>query len=184
MGLEGRPLFTKPLEVSRHLHRLRTYGEERWAQKQRARQAQKKARRNTAQGAKPQRNPAATTDRKRGPAKGGAKRSAMHYGTDFYAKPTAPDGRRHLPFQVVRARSHTPYASDHSTRAHGNAGRRHTNNGVRRGCAKHMGTPRAERARWHTGECDTAVPEGIRGTRGSLRCAPLPQDEPPPHCAA
>ena len=85
MGLEGRPLFTRPLEVSRHLHRLRVYGEERWAQKQRARQAQKKARRNRAQGAKPQRNPAATTDRRRCPAKGGAKRSAMHYGTDFYA---------------------------------------------------------------------------------------------------
>ena len=101
MGLEGRPLFTSPLEVSRHLHRLRTYGEERWAQKQQARQAQKKARRNKAQGAKPQRNPAAATDRRRCPAKGGAKHSAMHYGTDFYAKPTAPDGRRHLPFQVV-----------------------------------------------------------------------------------
>ena len=42
MGLEGRPLFTRPLEVSRHLHRLRTYGEERWAQKQRARQARRK----------------------------------------------------------------------------------------------------------------------------------------------
>ena len=101
MGLEVRPLFTKPLEVSRHLHRLRTYGEERWAQEQRARQAQKKAGRNNAQGAKPQRNPTEATDRKRCPAKGGAKRSAMHYGTDFYAKPTAPDGRRHLPFQVV-----------------------------------------------------------------------------------
>ena len=82
-----------------------------------------------------------------------AKRSAMHYGTDVYAKPTAPDGRRHLPFkwwtrgQPMRVRSHTPYASHHSTRAHGNAGRRHTNDGVRRGCAKHMGTPRVERAR-------------------------------------
>ena len=101
MGLEGRPLFTRPLEVSRHLRRLRMYGEERWAQKQRARQAQKKARRNKAHGAKVQRNPAAATDRRQCPAKGGAKRSAMHYGADFYAKPIAPDGRRHLPFQVV-----------------------------------------------------------------------------------
>ena len=46
MGLEGRPLFTRPLEVSRHLQRLRTYGEERWARRQRSKQAQKKARRD------------------------------------------------------------------------------------------------------------------------------------------
>ena len=101
MGLEGRPLFTRPLEVSRHLQRLRTYGEERWAQRQRSKQAQKKARRDRVQGAKPQRNPATPADRRRCPAKGGAKRSALHYGTDFYAKPTVPDGRRHPPFQVV-----------------------------------------------------------------------------------
>ena len=48
MGLEGRPLFTRPLEVSRHLQRLRTYGEERWAQRQRSKQAQKKAGRDRA----------------------------------------------------------------------------------------------------------------------------------------
>ena len=101
MGLEGRPLFTRLLEVSRHLQRLRTYGEERWAQRQRSKQAQKKARRDRAQGAKPQRNPATPTDRRRCPAKGGAKRSALHYGADFYAKPTGPDGKRHPPFQVV-----------------------------------------------------------------------------------
>ena len=100
MGLEGRPLFTRPPEVSRHLQRLRTYGEERWAQRQRSKQAQKKARRDRAQGAKPQRNPATPADRRRCPAKGGATRSALHYGTDFYAKPTVPDGRRHPPFQV------------------------------------------------------------------------------------
>ena len=101
MGLEGRPLFTRPLEVSRHLQRLRTYGEERWAQRQRSKQAQKKARRDRAQGAKPQRNPAAPAERRRYPAKAGAKRSALHYGTDFYAKPTVPDGRGRPPFQVV-----------------------------------------------------------------------------------
>ena len=36
MGLEERPLFTRPLEVSRHLQRLRAYGEERSAQRQRS----------------------------------------------------------------------------------------------------------------------------------------------------
>ena len=71
MGLEGRPLFTRPLEVSRHLQRLRTYGEERWAQRQRFKQAQKKARRDRAQGAKPQRHQATPADRRRCPAKGG-----------------------------------------------------------------------------------------------------------------
>ena len=101
MGLEGRPFFTRPLEVSRHLQRLRAYGEERWAQRQRSKQTQKKARRDRAQGAKPQRNPATPADRRRCPAKGGARRSAPHYGTDFYAKPTVPDGTRHPPFQVV-----------------------------------------------------------------------------------
>ena len=101
MGPEGRPLFTRPLEVLRHLQRLRTYGEERWVQRQRSKQARKKARRDRAQGAKPQRNPATPADRRRCPAKGGAKRSALHYATYFYAKPTEPDGRRHPPFQVV-----------------------------------------------------------------------------------
>ena len=101
MGLEGRPLFTRPLEVSRHLQRLRAYGEERWAQRQRSKQAQKKAKRDRAQGAKPQRNPATPADRRRCPAKGAARRSTLHYGTDFYAKPTVSDGRRHPPFQVV-----------------------------------------------------------------------------------
>ena len=136
MGLEGRPLFTRPLEVSRHLHRLRTYGEERWAQKQRSKQAQKKARRDRTHGAKPQRNPATPADRRRCPAKGGAKRSALHYGTDFYAKPIVPHGRRHPPFkwwtrgQRMGAGSHIPYTSHHNTRAHGNTGRRHTSGGV------------------------------------------------------
>ena len=86
--------------------------------------------------------------------------------------------------QRMGARSHTPYASHHNTRARGNAGRRHTSGGERRGCAKHMDTHRAERAHWHTGEYGTAVPEGTRGTRECLRCAPLPRGEPPPHCAA
>ena len=98
-GLEGRPLFTRPLKVSRHLQRLRTYGEERWAQRQRSKQAEKKARRVRAQDAKPQCNPATPADRRRCPAKGGAKRSTLHYGTDFYAKPAVPDGRRHHPFK-------------------------------------------------------------------------------------
>ena len=184
MGLEGRPLFTRPLDLSRHLQRLRTYGEERWAQRQRSKQAQKKARRDRAQGAKPQRSLATPADRRRCPAKGGAKRSALHYGTDFYAKPTVPDGKRHPPFQVVDtgmgARSHIPYTLYHNTRAHGNTGRRHTSGGERRGCARHTDTHRAERARRPTGEYGTAVPEGTRGTRGCLRVPPCRGASPHP----
>ena len=86
--------------------------------------------------------------------------------------------------QRMGATSHIPYASHHKTRAHGNADMRHTSGGERRGCARHTDTHRVERARWHTGECGTAVPEGTMGTRGCLRCAPLPRGEPPPHCAA
>ena len=43
IGLEGRPLLTKPLNVWKHLQRLRKYGEDRWAQRQRQRQAKHRA---------------------------------------------------------------------------------------------------------------------------------------------
>ena len=39
MGLEGRPLLTKPLDVWKDLQQLQKYGEDRWAQRQRQRQA-------------------------------------------------------------------------------------------------------------------------------------------------
>ena len=65
--------------------------------------------------------------------------------------------------QRMGARSHIPYASHHNTRAHGTADRRHTSGGERRGCVRHTDTHREERARWHTGEYGTAVPEGTRG---------------------
>ena len=101
MGLKGRPFFSKPLEVSRHLQRLRAYGEVRWAQRQRSKLALKKARSNRAQGAKPQRNPLTPADKRRCPAKGEATCSALHYGTDLYSKPTVPHGGWQPPFQVV-----------------------------------------------------------------------------------
>ena len=43
MGLEGRPVFAKPMAVWKHLERLRTDGEARWAQKQKARTAKRHA---------------------------------------------------------------------------------------------------------------------------------------------
>ena len=43
MGLEGRPLLTKPLDVWKHLQRLRNYGEDWWAQRRRQRQAKHKS---------------------------------------------------------------------------------------------------------------------------------------------
>ena len=190
MGLEGRPLFTRPLEVSRHLQRLRTTGRRdgrrgnglsrhrrkpdttgRTAPSRNATQR----RRRTGDGARQKEGPSAlrcTT----------ARTSMRH--PQYRMAGGAPPFKWWTRGQRMGARSHTPYASHHNTRAHGNAGRRHTSGGERRGCARHTDTHRAERARWHTGEYGTAVPEGTRGTRGCLRCAPLPRCEPPPHCAA
>ena len=43
MGLEGRPVFTRPTALWKHLERLRAYGEARWAQQQKARMAKRQA---------------------------------------------------------------------------------------------------------------------------------------------
>ena len=65
--------------------RLRVYGEERWAHRRkayRAKQQAKKKRRAAASNTLPPEQPM-----QRCSAKGGAKQSALHYATDFYAKP-------------------------------------------------------------------------------------------------
>ena len=97
MGPEGRPIFTKPLAVWKHLERLRTYGEARCAQKQKARTTRRHAKTKgpaKKQAAKP---PGGTTDPewKRCPAKGGANSALRHCATDFHAKPEkVPAGLR------------------------------------------------------------------------------------------
>ena len=89
MGLAGCPIFTRPTAVWKHLERLRTYGEARWAQKQKARTAKRQAKtKGLAKklAAKPS-GDTTNPERKRCPAKGGAKSALKHYATDFYAKP-------------------------------------------------------------------------------------------------
>ena len=89
MGLEGRPVFTRPTAVWKHLERLRAYGEARWAQKQKARTAKRQAKTKGTARKPADRQPgaAANPERKRCPAKSGAKSALKHYATDFYAKP-------------------------------------------------------------------------------------------------
>ena len=97
MGLEGRPVFTRPTAVWKHLERLRTYGEARWAKKQKARTAKRQAKTKGTAGKPPERQlgAAANPERRRCPAKGGAKSALKHYATDFYAKlEKAPAERR------------------------------------------------------------------------------------------
>ena len=84
MGLEGRPLLTKPVDVWKHLQRLRRYGEERWAQRQRQRQAGHGAKREKKQARSAEQPRPQAGDRPRCPAKGGAK--AGHFAADFYTR--------------------------------------------------------------------------------------------------
>ena len=88
-GGHGHGTGGTPTAVWKHLERLRTYREARWAQKQKARAAKRQAKtKGTAK--KPvakQPGAIANLERKRCPAKGGVKSALEHYVTDFYAKP-------------------------------------------------------------------------------------------------
>ena len=101
MGLEGRPIFARPTAVWKHLERLRAYGEARWAQRQKAPTAKRQAK-TKRPAKKPAAKPSGDTtnpERKRCPAKGGAKSALKHYATDFYAKlERAPAGQRNEVF--------------------------------------------------------------------------------------
>ena len=89
MGLEGCLLFTRLLVVWHHLERLRTYGEAKWAQKQKAHTAKRKAkaRGKTQKLARDLPAGRGDSEKKLCPAKGGVKSSARHYTMDFYDKP-------------------------------------------------------------------------------------------------
>ena len=73
LGLEWRPLLTKPLDVWKHLRRPRKYEEDRWAQRQRQRQAKHRAKRDKKQARSAEQPRPQAGDRPRCPAKGGAK---------------------------------------------------------------------------------------------------------------
>ena len=85
MGLEGRPLLTKPPDIWKHLQRLRKYGEDRWAQRRRQRQAKHRAKRDKQQARNAEHPRPQAGNGPRCPAKGGAK--ADHFAADFYARP-------------------------------------------------------------------------------------------------
>ena len=88
-GAGRPPPFTWPLAVWNHLGWLRKYGAARWAQKQKALTAKRNAKARGKTKKQAGGTPAGRSDstKKRCPAKGGAKSSARHYATDFYAKP-------------------------------------------------------------------------------------------------
>ena len=149
-----------------------------------------KARRDRAQGAKPQHSPVTPANRRRCPAKGGAKRFALHYGTDFYAKPTVPDGRRHPPFQVVDTGPENGSQEPHTicfTPQHARTRQRRPETHKRRRktwvCEAHGHPPCRACALAHRGVRYCCA----RGHQGHPRVpamCPLPRGEPPPHCAA
>ena len=89
MGLEGRPVFTRPTAVWKHLERPFAYGEAKWAQKQKARTAKHQVQAKGTPKKPAARRPreAVNPERKRCRAKGGAKSALKHYESNFYAKP-------------------------------------------------------------------------------------------------
>ena len=147
-----RPL--EPVDVGKHLHRLRKYGEERWAQRQQLRQAKHRAKRGKKQARSAEQPRAPAGDRPRCPAKGGAK--AGYFAADFYTRPV---GRPKESFEVGEgaqaevqdltrlAMAFTPLRTAARTRKP----ERHTNGAPQLGYARHTDTPPAEHARPHTG---------------------------------
>ena len=180
MGLEGRPLLTKPLDVWKHLQRPRKYGEDRWAQRQRQRQAKHRAKRDKKQARSAAQPQPQAGKRPRCPAKGRAK--AGHFAADFYARPAGRpkesfhvDDGAQAKFQGLTrlAMAFTPLRTEaraRKTEAH----KRHTKTWI---CETHD-TPPAWHARPHTGGSSTAALGDIRGTHECPRSAQWPQTAP------
>ena len=94
VGVKGRPLFTRHMAVWHHLKRLQKYNAERWAQQQHPRVAKQHQKRRRAQGHLANGQNDNTQPRERCPGKGGAKKAARAYTSDFYAGPVLPEGAR------------------------------------------------------------------------------------------
>ena len=92
MGLDERPTFTGLQAVWHHLMRLRSYGEEQWAQTQKAHHAKQQARRKYSAASSHTLQP--KWPAQRCPAKGGAQRLEHHYATDFCATPMLMPGEK------------------------------------------------------------------------------------------
>ena len=100
-GLKGRPVFTRPAAVWHHLRRMQQYNAARWAQQQQARVARQQSKRQRAQGTKTKPAPAQQPQKAKCRGKGGVKRSAGVYASDFYAGPLLPPGTRRGPQYCV-----------------------------------------------------------------------------------
>ena len=100
-GVKGRPIFTRPAAVWHHLRRMQQYSAKRWAQQQQAKVARQQSKRRRAQGVKVKSAPTQQPQEVKCPGKGGAKRSAGAYASDFYAGPVLPPGTRRGPQYCV-----------------------------------------------------------------------------------
>ena len=94
VGVKGRPLFTRPMAVWHPLKRLQWYNVERWAQQQQLRVAKQRQKRRRAPGKSANMQNGNAQPRERCPGKGGAKKVARAYTSDFYAGPVIPEGAR------------------------------------------------------------------------------------------
>ena len=94
VGVKRRPLFTRPMAVWHHPKRLQKYDDERWAQQQQSRVAKQRQKRRRAHGHSTNGQNDSTRPRERCLGKGGAKKAARTYTTDFYVGPVLPEGAR------------------------------------------------------------------------------------------
>ena len=106
--VKGRPIFTHPAAVWHHLRRMQQYSAKRWAQQQQARVAQQQSKRRRAQGTTVKSASAQQPQEVKCPGKGGAKRSAGAYASDFYAGPVLPPGTRRGPPYCVTEEPDSP----------------------------------------------------------------------------
>ena len=90
--MKGKPIFTRPAEVWHHLRRLQQYSATRSARQQQARVTRQQHKRRRAQGAQPNASEEPQPRKERCQGKGGAKRSAGAYASNFYAGPLMPPG--------------------------------------------------------------------------------------------
>ena len=184
VGVKGRPLFTRPAAVWHHLQRLRQYNSERWAHQQQQRVARRKHKQRRVQW-KPEASPGGDLgQRERCPGKGGAKKTAGAYASDFYAGPIIPQGARKGPqYQVVEPENN-PYRmqGQRSSHRHSAAPRpdaRSSTPGCHAfGFARHTNTDPAPHALRRDGGFGTAGHEGMSGIPAPLRSSAV--DRPGP----
>ena len=181
VGVKGRPFFPRPMAVWHHMKRLQKYNAERWAQQQQARVAKQRQKRRRAQGHLANGRNDSPRPRERCPGKGGAKKAARAYASEFYAGPVLPErARRGVQYRVEEpsGEAATPAPGGGAVLSHHHScapwlGARKIDRDSR-GCgfALHTITNNAPRARRWEGGCGTAAPGDIRGTPPPYRYRP------------